>query len=203
MLEAKPIQDEGTPSRIAAAAIAEFAEKGYAGASVRDIARRAGLTEGAMYRHYDSKEALARGLFRVNIERWSNGLEAAAGAGGPGFASRLRAMVRFFCAAFDDNRALFAFLLLNQHGPARLIDPGRASPASVLERQLAAAMAAGEILPGDAALRAAAVLGAVLQPALHVLYRRPDDRLGDHLAEIADAALRAAGPASPTSRVPR
>ncbi len=166
---------------------------------MRDIARRAGLTEGAMYRHYDSKEALARGLFRDNIERWSIALEAAARAGGPSFARRLRAMVRFFCAAFDDNRALFAFLLLSQHGPARLIEPRHPRPASVLERHVAAAMAAGEIAPGDAALRAAAVLGAVLQPALHILYRRPDDRLGAHLDEIADAALRAAGPTSRTS----
>ncbi|MGE0652903.1 MAG: helix-turn-helix domain-containing protein, partial [Alphaproteobacteria bacterium] len=52
MSDRKAFQEDGTPGRIAAAAVAEFAEKGYDGASVRDIARRAGLTEGAMYRHF-------------------------------------------------------------------------------------------------------------------------------------------------------
>lgn len=193
MLKPKPLPDDGTPSRIAAAAVAVFAEKGYAGASVRDIARRAGLTEGAMYRHFDGKEALAREIFRDNIERWSSRLEAAARQAGPGFAPRLRAMVRFFCIAFDENRALFAFLLLNQHGPARLIDPDRPSPFAVLGRSIARAMAKREIAPGDPDLRAAAVLGAVFQPALYFLHRRPDGRLSDHVDEIADAALRTAG----------
>jgi AcrR family transcriptional regulator len=194
MQEATPPHAEGTPARIAAAAIELFAEKGYAGTSVRDIARRAGLTEGAMYRHFGGKEALAREIFGANIERWSVRLEAAARRAGPGFAPRLRAMVRFFCVAFDENRALFAFLLLNQHGPARMIDPDRASPFAVLARSIKHAMARGEIVPGDSDLRAAAVLGAVFQPALHLLYRRPGGRLSDHVDEIAEAALRAAGP---------
>jgi AcrR family transcriptional regulator len=198
MLKAKPIQDDGTPARIAAAAIEVFAEKGYDGASVRDIARRAGLTEGAMYRHFDGKEALAREIFQDNIERWSARLETAAAEAGPGIAAELGAMVRFFCAAFDENRALFAFLLLNQHGPARTIDPERPNPFTVLERRVAEAMMRGEIAPGDPALRTAAILGAVFQPALHVLYRRPDDRLSDHLPEIAAAAIGAAGPTSPS-----
>jgi AcrR family transcriptional regulator len=198
MLKTKPIQDDGTPARIAAAAIEVFAEKGYDGASVRDIARLAGLTEGAMYRHFDGKEALAREIFQGNIERWSAHLVLAATQAGPGFAPQLEAMVRFFCVAFDENRALFAFLLLNQHGPARTIDPQRSNPFSVLERRVAAAMARGEIAPGDPALRTAAILGAVFQPALHVLHRRPDDRLSDHLPEIAAAAIRAAGPTSPS-----
>lgn len=185
---------DGTPARIAAAAIEVFAEKGYAGATVRDIARRAGLTEGAMYRHFDSKEALARDIFRENIEHWSARLERRVAESEPGFPARLRAMVAFFCEAFDANRPLFAFLLLNQHGPVRAIDPARPNPGSVLKQCIVAAMESGEILPGDPGLRVAAVLGCVFQPALHFLYHRPDAKLADHLQEIAEAALRAAGP---------
>lgn len=44
--------------RLLAAARAEFAEKGYRGATTRDIARRAELTEPMVFRHFGSKAAL-------------------------------------------------------------------------------------------------------------------------------------------------
>ncbi len=44
--------------RLVAAASAEFAERGYAGARVAEIARRAGVTTGAIYSRYRGKAAL-------------------------------------------------------------------------------------------------------------------------------------------------
>lgn len=40
------------------AALAAFAERGYARATMRDIAQRAGITHGLVQRHFGSKEAL-------------------------------------------------------------------------------------------------------------------------------------------------
>lgn len=48
--------------RIHAAAQAEFLEKGYQGASLRNIVKTAGVTTGALYGYYDSKEALFAAL---------------------------------------------------------------------------------------------------------------------------------------------
>lgn len=48
--------------RIHAAAQAEFLKKGYQGASLRNIVKTAGVTTGAMYGYYDSKEALFAAL---------------------------------------------------------------------------------------------------------------------------------------------
>ena len=45
-------------SRLLAAATEVFAEKGYAGAGVAEIARRAGVTTGAIYSRYAGKDAL-------------------------------------------------------------------------------------------------------------------------------------------------
>ena len=55
----------GTRERILAAAREVFAERGYDGASVRQIAARAGLTDPALYYYFDSKEALHRALLEV------------------------------------------------------------------------------------------------------------------------------------------
>lgn len=48
--------------RIQAAAREEFLEKGFQNASLREIARKAGLTPSALYRHYPSKEAMFHSL---------------------------------------------------------------------------------------------------------------------------------------------
>ncbi|QBJ96099.1 TetR/AcrR family transcriptional regulator [Rhodococcus sp. ABRD24] len=48
-----------------AAALALFAERGYEGASIREIAGRAGLSVPGLYHHYPSKQALLVALTRV------------------------------------------------------------------------------------------------------------------------------------------
>ena len=49
-----------TKARIEQAALALFVEKGVAATSVRDIAAAVGLSDGALYRHYPSKDELVR-----------------------------------------------------------------------------------------------------------------------------------------------
>ena len=50
--------EEGRRAEILDAALAVFSEKGYDGGTMRDIARRVGVTEPALYRHFAGKEEL-------------------------------------------------------------------------------------------------------------------------------------------------
>ena len=59
------------------AARAVFAEVGLEGASIREIARRAGYTAGALYSYFDSKEAIYAALLQESLDR----LEAAVTGG--------------------------------------------------------------------------------------------------------------------------
>jgi len=47
-----------------------FAEHGYRGISLNDIVRDSGLTKGAFYFHFPSKEAIALAVFRDKQESW-------------------------------------------------------------------------------------------------------------------------------------
>ena len=58
----------GTREQILLAAKAEFLEKGFQHASLRNIVKAAGVTTGAMYGYYDSKEALFDALVRESYE---------------------------------------------------------------------------------------------------------------------------------------
>jgi len=56
-------------ARLVDAALAEMRERGYAATSLEAIARRAGLTRGAIYWHFDSKEALFLELIEERVDR--------------------------------------------------------------------------------------------------------------------------------------
>jgi len=60
---AKVTGEKGTKEKIFDAAVELFAERGYDRVSVRDIARAVGLTEGAVYKNYSSKEEILESIF--------------------------------------------------------------------------------------------------------------------------------------------
>ena len=55
---------EARPDEVLDAALALFVEKGFAATRVEDIATRAGLSKGAVYLYFPSKEAILEGLVR-------------------------------------------------------------------------------------------------------------------------------------------
>lgn len=49
---------DARPQEIIAAGLAEFAERGFAATRLEDVAARAGIVKGTIYRYFESKEAL-------------------------------------------------------------------------------------------------------------------------------------------------
>jgi AcrR family transcriptional regulator len=73
-LTAREPKRERGKQRVAAlldAAAAVFAEKGYDGATMTEIAERAGAAIGSLYQFFPSKEALAEALFDRFADRWA------------------------------------------------------------------------------------------------------------------------------------
>ena len=58
---------DARPQEILDAALTVFAEKGFAGARMDDVAARAGVTKGTIYLYFPSKEELFKSLVRVAI----------------------------------------------------------------------------------------------------------------------------------------
>lgn len=56
-----------TRRAVVEAAAAVFAERGYAATTIAEILERADVTKGALYFHFGSKEALARGVIDAQI----------------------------------------------------------------------------------------------------------------------------------------
>lgn len=58
---------EARPQEILEAALACFAEKGFAATRMEDVADRAGVTKGTIYLYFENKEAVFKALVRESI----------------------------------------------------------------------------------------------------------------------------------------
>lgn len=72
-----------SPDRILAAAAVEFAARGYAGARVDRIARRARVNKAMLYYHFGSKQQLYRDLLRSTFAEAAERLQTVAASGHP------------------------------------------------------------------------------------------------------------------------
>ena len=70
---------ERTRGRIVEAAVGEFAEKGFAGARVESIGRRAGVNKQLLYHYFGGKEELFREVVERKIEERLGRLEGSPG----------------------------------------------------------------------------------------------------------------------------
>src|SRR5215831_11621985 len=58
---------EARPAELLDAALEVFVERGYAATRLEDVARRAGITKGAMYHYFENKEALFKAMIRAKV----------------------------------------------------------------------------------------------------------------------------------------
>ncbi|MCK0207253.1 TetR/AcrR family transcriptional regulator [Starkeya koreensis] len=172
-----------TRARIEAAAVALFARKGVDGTSVRDIAEQVGVSEGALYRHFPSKEELARELFLTRYAALAGEI-CAVEAGQGSREAKIAAVVGLACRLFDAEPALFAYLLIHQHAHlAHVPDEAEANVVEAVARLLRGAGVPAERL----GLASALALGCVVQPAVFALYGRIDGPLAAQADAIAAA----------------
>jgi AcrR family transcriptional regulator len=113
LLPGMPVQERAHRTRYAIldAAATVFARRGYAGSSFSDLVRESGITKGAFYFHFSSKEELALEVMRHKqaqlIERMMAEVpEEATGIG------RLAALLRARARALDADESLGCVLRL-------------------------------------------------------------------------------------------
>jgi AcrR family transcriptional regulator len=186
----RPSQED----KILAAALACFAQLGYDATRVRHIAAHAGVTEGALYRHYPSKEAVAQELYRRHLNAYTARLRTIVASGGPA-ERRLREVIRISLESYRADPDSLSFVLLwtptfMQGLPAQLD-----YPLDVIESLIREGQKDGTIRPGQPNLLAAIFLGCLLRPLMVSRLVRPGalDLLGEtrHDQVIVDAAWAA------------
>ena len=192
---------------IEAAAAELFAARGFAGTGVADIAAEVGITPGAIYRHFSSKEDLLERIVLGSLSRIGAVVDAtAASEPDAGSADRVRALIPALLDIAQANRAFVATYLRERH---RLTDAGlakrRAAERDVVDRISAlVAEATPGITPLDAAMRLRALNGTLTSVATRH-QSVPWPRLRELFQPGLEAVLLAPAdrPAAPAQHPPR
>lgn len=148
---------------IMSSALDLFVERGFFGTAVPEIAERAGVGAGTIYRYFDSKEALVNALYRQEKLRWAHVVLddfPATAASREQFRLLWGRMVKYVIA----NEKSFVFLELHHH--ARYLD----AESRMVEQRMVdlfvqliqSAQARGELKSGSPRLLIGIVMGAFI-----------------------------------------
>jgi AcrR family transcriptional regulator len=151
-----------TKEKIERAALALFVKRGIAETSIRQIAKAAKVSLGAMYNHYQSKDELAEVLFAELFHRIGAELERLAEGKGL-FSARLKALVAHVFESVARDEAAVTYLIRTRQDYMGRVRPGDGNPFLAFRNLIARAVEAGELPKQDALVATAMIVGAVNQ----------------------------------------
>lgn len=172
--------------KIERAALQLFVDEGIDAATTREIAEVAGVSEGALYRHYKGKDELALSLFMTLHNRLSEMVIQAAVAPGS-MEEKVRGIVTAYCTLADEDWLLFSFHLVSLNRFIPYDTRREDDPVTLTTRLIEALMESGEIPKGDAELLAAMSLGVITQSGQNKIYGRLPGQFSNHIEAFTRA----------------
>lgn len=190
------LANPGTAQRIVDAAMELFFERGYPSTTMRDIAEACGITVGALYNHFLSKDQLLYTIIKRVHDDLEHDLVAALGQAGEDPRDRLAALARTHAIVHtryrkDARVANAGIFSLLEPGRNEIIEARRRMRA-MFEEVISDGVERGVFHVADLKVVAMAILNSGIQIST---WFRPGDRLSaEQVAEIqADLALRMVG----------
>lgn len=179
------------PDEIVAAAIEVFAERGYAAARLDDIAARAGVSKGAIYLYFSTKEDIFRAVIEQGVAPNLGLIQQVIAAHGHSFPDLLRAfgqVVSMLAASSPIGGIIKTVIGESRNFPElahawheQLVAPALSGMTAAIE----AAQARGELRPGDARHYAISLISPML---VGVLWRETFVPVGAQPLDIPSLA---------------
>lgn len=159
---------EARPAEIVAAALEVFAEKGFAAAKLDDIAARAGVSKGALYLYFETKQDLFTAVVREAVLPNIEAVEQVARGADLPFATIVRLLLARV-AEYASTTQLGSVAKMVIAEARNFPDLARVWHDEVVSRALSLltsliedAQAKGEVRPGDPRLHAFSIIGPML-----------------------------------------
>lgn len=177
-----------TRKKIERCALTLFVKKGVAATTIKDIASKAQIAEGAMYRHFKSKEELAQYLFSHSYQELTQALKEQTEHLSH-YQDKIKTMVSFFCTQYDQDPILFNYLLLVMHTQIKGASDKEVNAFTYLVSVFNEALKKKELTGVNPQICADIVLGIVLQAATSRVYGRVTRPLSEDIDTLVKAII--------------
>lgn len=187
---------DARPGEIVEAALALFADQGFAATKLSEVAKRAGVSKGTLYLYFETKEALFRAAVRHAIADSLMAIERGAAGGDVALAKLIPALLGQVVARLPDSRvpAILRMVIADGRAFPDLAaiwhDEVVARVLGLLTGMIAAAQARGEVRPGDPRLHALSIVGPVVTGIVYNDVFAGRDPAGLDLAALAQQHAR-------------
>ncbi len=151
-----------TRELIERAALKLFVENGVTETSIRDIAREAGVSQGAMYNHYASKDDLAWSLFSENFSDIGNELRRI-GAEEETLYDKFHSMIGYVFERFVEDWTLVSYVFLVRHMHLKRVTRKQGNPYLAFRTVITQEIRRKNIPPQNPDVAASLVTGAIIQ----------------------------------------
>jgi AcrR family transcriptional regulator len=179
-----------TRRKLERAALSLFVKKGVDATTIKDIARLANIAEGTLYRHYHSKDDLAKALYLNSYEAILKEMMALVISQST-IEKKIQVTIEFFCQKYDDDPILFNYLLLSQHSQINHIIAKEKSAYDFFLEMFKEAIKSKKLSNKDPQLYSAILLGIILQSAINRIYGRTTRTMSEDAQDLVSAVLKA------------
>ena len=181
------------------AAVRLIARQGVKAATVRSIARAAGVTEAAVYRHYASKEELYLEAYKLLVAEMMQAKQRIAQSDAT-LAEKLREWVRVSYEFFDDHADAFTFVFLTPHDLPETQGEITTTQGQLLIGLIRQAQQSGEMVAMCPELAASHFIGLMLNVPRSINERLLQGPASQYADAVTEAVFRALAIASPAHR---
>ncbi|PLY14565.1 MAG: TetR family transcriptional regulator [Sedimenticola sp.] len=188
----KQIRGEALRERVLDIALELFSKQGYFNTSIHDIRRQAQVSIGAIYHHFESKEALARGLYLQLLDRIDAEIDAILMEQERCLA-RSRAVVSLLFELTEAEPQVMQFVLLAKHSEYLPDEPPicSSSPFVRMRQVLEEGIVAGEVRQMEPWVAATAMFGGAMRMMNLRLDGALQKPLPSYLDEVVECGWRA------------
>jgi len=162
-----------------------FVKKGIDGTTIKDIAKEANVAEGALYRHFKSKDDLAWHLFSTNLNQFTADLMATVYPETTA-QKRIEKFVEESFTAYEQNPELYSYLILQEHSELEKYSQSYIHPGHVVMKIIKDGQKSGEIRRGEPYVLGSMFVGGIIRVCVVKMYGNISKGLQKYTGEVAD-----------------
>ncbi len=176
-------------NRISNVALGLFIKRGIKSTTTKEIAKKAGIAEGTIYKHFKSKDDIARELFTTNMDMFREKLlENTGDYTNPN--EILKALVQNFFDFAKNHPKSYSYIMEAHFTELRRIPKEKPKPKDAFIKAIRLGIEKGDFREIDENLGAALVIGMITRAILFFNNGFIDWGYDRVVAEVANSAIR-------------